>query len=157
MPLLRLTHDTRQWTVFCWPHLLLRCELPGKLTHKSLVIHPLFAWQQGPLTFILSLALQLALIVLSSCRFSTTIGFRAFAMGSPLRVESAVRHTLSIGTKTLSEPWYKILRDEVTLWVECGPRYTLDPNEGLLLRLFSKFLQDGVTLLGSNCLQFDHD
>ena len=50
-------------------------------------------------------------------------------MGSPLLVESAVVHTLSIGTKTLSEPLSKILRDEVTLWVECGPRYTLDPNE----------------------------
>ena len=31
-------------------------------------------------------------------------------MGSPLRVE------------TLSELESKILRDEVTLWVECGPR-----------------------------------
>ena len=34
--------------------------------------------------------------------------------------------THSIGTKSLSEPYSKILRDEVTLWVECGPRYALD-------------------------------
>ena len=58
----------------------------------------------GTLTFILSLALQFALVVLSSCGFSTTIWFRGFAMGSPLRVESAVGLTLSIETKTLSEP-----------------------------------------------------
>ena len=98
---------------------------------KSLVIHPSFAWQRGLLTFILSLALQLALVMLSSCGFSTTLWFRAFAMGSPLQVESAFVNTLSIGTKTPSEPYSKILRDVVTLWVECGPRYTLDRNEGL--------------------------
>ena len=57
-------------------------------------------------------------------------------MGSPLRVESAFVHTLSIGTKTPSEHYSKILRDEVTLWVECGPRYILDWNEGFTWFLF---------------------
>ena len=51
-------------------------------------------------------------------------------------VESAVRLTLSIETKTLSEPYSKILRDEVTLWVECGPWSTLDPNEGFTWLFF---------------------
>ena len=41
--------------------------------------------------------------------------------GSSLR--SMLLH--SIGTKSLSEPCAKFLRD-VTLWVECGPRSTLD-------------------------------
>ena len=84
----------------------------------------------------LSLALQLALVVLSSCGFCTTIWFRAFAMGSPLWVESAFVHELSIGTKTPSEPCSKILRDEVTLCVKCGPRYTLDQNKGFIWLLF---------------------
>ena len=57
-------------------------------------------------------------------------------MGSPCWVESAFVHTLSIGTKPLSEPFSKILCDEVTLWVECGPRYTLDRNERLSWVLF---------------------
>ena len=38
-----------------------------------------------------------------------------------------------IGTKSLSEPYSKILRDEVTLWVECGPRYTLDHERKISL------------------------
>ena len=32
-----------------------------------------------------------------------------------------------------SEPCSKILRDEVTLWVECGPRYTLDHERRISL------------------------
>ena len=42
--------------------------------------------------------------------------------GSSLRC--ALPH--SIGTKSLSEPYSEFLRDKVTLWVECGPRSTLD-------------------------------
>ena len=57
-------------------------------------------------------------------------------MGSPCWVEPAFVHTLSIGTKPPSEPYSKILRDEVTLLVECGPRYTLDRNERLSWVLF---------------------
>ena len=45
-------------------------------------------------------------------------------------------HTLSIGTRPPSEPYSEVLHDEVTLWVECGPRYTLDRNEGLSWALF---------------------
>ena len=53
--------------------------------------------------------------------------FRAFAMGSPFRVEFAVwAYALNRNEGLLSEPYSKILRDEVTLWVECHPRYTLD-------------------------------
>ena len=47
----------------------------------------LLAFRKGD--FLASLALQLALVVLSSLGFSSTAGFRAFTMGSPLRVESA--------------------------------------------------------------------
>ena len=57
-------------------------------------------------------------------------------MGTPCWVESAFVYTLSIGMKPPSEPYSKILRDEVTLWVECGPRCTLDRNEGLSWVLF---------------------
>ena len=32
----------------------------------------------------------------------------------------------SIGMKSLAEPAYQFLRDEVTLWVMCGPWSTLD-------------------------------
>ena len=57
-------------------------------------------------------------------------------METPCWVESAFVHTLSIGTKPPSEPYSKILRDEVTLWVECGPSYTLNRNKGLSWVLF---------------------
>ena len=63
-------------------------------------------------------------------------------------------HTLSIGTRPPSEPYSEVLHDEVTLWVECGPRYTLDRNEGLSWALF-QVPSDGVTLLGSSFLQLD--
>ena len=62
--------------------------------------------------------------------------FEAFAMGTPCWAESAIVYMLSIGTKPLPEPYSKILHDEVTLCVECGPRYTLDWNEGLSWVLF---------------------
>ena len=52
-------------------------------------------------------------------------------MGSHCWVESAFVRTRSIGMKPPSELFSKILRNEVALWVECGPRYTLDRNEGL--------------------------
>ena len=90
----------------------------------------------GTLTFILSLALQLALVVSSSFGPSTTVGFRVFAMGSPLWVEPVFVHTLSIGTKTPSEPYSKILCDEATLWVGGRSRYIPDRNEGLTWFLF---------------------
>ena len=77
-------------------------------------------------------------------------------MGSPLRVESVFVNTLSIVTKTPSEPYSKILCDLVTLWVECGPRYTLDRNKGLS-SLFFQVPSGWVTLLGSSFLQLDHD
>ena len=56
--------------------------------------------------------------------------------GVTLAGRVCVVHTLSIGTKTPSEPYSKNLRDEVTPWVECGPRYTLDRIEGLTWLLF---------------------
>ena len=59
----------------------------------------------GPLTFILSLALQLALVVSSSFGSSTTVRFRVFAMGSLFRVEPVFVLTLSIGSKTSSVPY----------------------------------------------------
>ena len=90
----------------------------------------------GTLTFILSLALQFALVVLSSFGPYTTVGFRVFAMGSPLRVEPAFVHTLLIRTKAPSEPYSKILRDEVTLWVGGCSKYIPDRNEGLIWFLF---------------------
>ena len=34
---------------------------------------------------------------------------------------------------SFSEPFSKILRDEVTLWVECAPRYTLDRERRIYL------------------------
>ena len=52
-------------------------------------------------------------------------------MGSPCWVESAFVSTLSIGMKPPSELFSKILRNEVALWVECNPGYTLDQNKGL--------------------------
>ena len=61
-----LTLNARQWTVSFRPHLLL-CYEPVKLT-SPLVIHPPFAWQQGPLTYILSWAFQLALVGLRYLR-----------------------------------------------------------------------------------------
>ena len=39
----------------------------------------------------------------------------------------------SIGMKSLAEPSYQILRDEVTLWVVCGPWSTLDRERRISL------------------------
>ena len=54
--------------------------------------------------------------------------FRAFAMGVTLwRVEFATwSYALDRNEGLFSEPYSKILRDEVTLWVKCGGRFTLD-------------------------------
>ena len=41
----------------------------------------------------------------------------------------------SIRTKSLSEPYFKFLRDEVTLWVGCGPQSTLDHERRILLEV----------------------
>ena len=64
-------------------------------------------------------------------------GIQAFAMGSPLRVESAFVCTLSIGTKTLSEP---IFQDPSRWGHPFGSSlctlYILDRNEGLSWLLF---------------------
>ena len=79
-----------------------------------MVIHPPFAWQQGPLTFILSLALPFALIVLSSLRFSSTMGFRAFAMRSPLWGRVCVRTRSD--RRLISEP----LLQDPSRWVTRG-------------------------------------
>ena len=54
----------------------------------------------------------------------------------------------------LSEPCSKILRDEVTLWVKWVVDSHLITNVGFLL-VVRHILQDGVTLLGSGCLQPD--
>ena len=53
-------------------------------------------------------------------------------MGSPLWIEFMFVHTPLIGMKTPSELCSKILHDEVTLWVKCGRKYTLDWNEGFI-------------------------
>ena len=89
----------------------------SSLSHR-LVIHPPFAWQQGPLTFILSLALQLALVVLSSLEFSSATGFRAFAMRSPFWVELCTLVSLVCARtdrRLLSEPLFQDPSRWVTL------------------------------------------
>ena len=53
---------------------------------SPLVLHPPFAWQQGTLTFILSLVLQLALLVRSSLAFSTATGFPGLRNGVWMKV-----------------------------------------------------------------------
>ena len=46
--------------------------------------------------------------------------------GRPVRAEFAMwAYALDRNEVLFSEPYSKILRDEVTLWVECHPRYTL--------------------------------
>ena len=134
--------DTWQWTVFCWPHLLIRYELQVSWNICPLVIHPSFAWQQGLLTFILSLARQLALLVLSSLGFSSTTGFRPSRWDHPCRVESAFGHTLSIETKFLSEP---IVQDPSRWGHRFGSSlctlYILDRNEGFSWLLFPSFFR----------------
>ena len=61
--------------------------------------------------------------------------FRAFAMGVTLwRVEFATwSYALDRNEGLFSEPYSKILRDEVTHWVECVPRYTLDHERRIYL------------------------
>ena len=49
----------------------------------------------------------------------------------------------SIGTKSLSEPYSKFLRDEVTLWVECGPRSTLDHERRIFLEVSLSSIRTG--------------
>ena len=56
----------------------------------------------------------------------------------------------SIRMKSLAEPGYQVLWDEVTLWVVCGPWSTLDLKRRFFLGIWSELLQDGVTLLGSS-------
>ena len=53
--------------------------------------------------------------------------FRVFTMGSPFSGRGSnfmIAH--SIGMKSLAEPGYQVLRDEVALWIGCGPWSTLD-------------------------------
>ena len=60
--------------------------------------------------------------------------FRVFTMGSPFSGRG--RNFMiapSIGMKSLAEPCYQVLRDEVTLWVVCGPRSTLDRERRISL------------------------
>ena len=53
--------------------------------------------------------------------------FRVFTMGSPFSGRgSNFMIAYSIGMKSLAEPGYQVLRDEVTLWVVRGPWSTLD-------------------------------
>ena len=77
-------------------------------------------------------------------------------MGSPLRVEPAFVHTLSIGSKTPSEPYPRsfAMRSPFGSGVVVGtsPIVTKD-----CLGFYSKFLQDGVTLFGSSFLKLDLD
>ena len=179
-----------------------------------MVVHPPFAWQLGTLTFILSLALQLALVVLSSCGclyyyvdqsprdevtplgsslYQYSIGTKAplnlcylwgnasLCDGVTLTGRDCFRSQVLdwnedscyplgfwlvqglrdgvtllgrvcvVGLLTRSKRrlilyiYSLILRDGVTLWVKCDPRYTLDRNEGCFGWL-ANFLQDGVTL-----------
>ena len=62
------------------------------------------------------------------------VGSGASRWGHPFRVEFC-----GVGCRTrserssFSEPFSKILRDEVTLWVECAPRYTLDCERRIYL------------------------
>ena len=59
--------------------------------------------------------------------------FRAFAMGSPFWVEFAFwAYALDWNEGLTCTSILRILRDVVTLWVECGPRYTLNRNEGFI-------------------------
>ena len=74
----------RQGPVFSWPHLLLQYE--------SLVVAllscgctPSFCLATTIVPCRLSFAVQLALVVLLSCGFSSPLWFITFAMGSPLR------------------------------------------------------------------------
>ena len=47
--------------------------------------------------------------------------------GHPFRVKFAVwAYALDRNEGLISEPYSKILRDEVPLWVECDPGHTLD-------------------------------
>ena len=62
-----------------------RPRIPGVSTR---LLRVEAGFQKGD--FLASLAPQLVLVALSSLRFSSTTGLRAFAMGSPLRVESAL-------------------------------------------------------------------
>ena len=56
----------------------------------------------------------------------------------------------SIGMKSLAESGYQVLRDEVTLWVVCGPWSTLDLERRFPLVFGLSFFRMGVTLLGSS-------
>ena len=110
----------------------------------------------GAVNFKLSLSLQLALLVSSSFGSSTTVGFRVFALGSPLWVEPALAHPLSIGSKTPSEPYPR----SFAMWSPFGSGVVLGTSPIVTkdcLGFYSKFLQDGVTLLGLSFLKLDRD
>ena len=55
-------------------------------------------------------------------------------VGHLFRVEFAMwAFALDQNEVLFSEPYSKILQDEVTLWVECDPRYTLDHERRIYL------------------------
>ena len=80
--------------------------------------------------------------------------FSAFAMGSPFSGQ-----VCCVGLRTrserspFSEPYSKILRDEVTLWVECAPRYTLDRERRIYLVVSPRSFRMGSPFLGSSRMQ----
>ena len=112
-----------------------------------MVVHPPFAWQLGSLICILSLALQLALVVRSSCGFSSTVRFRTFAMGSPLQGRGWEVLDRNEGRAELYSDCWLFLRDEVTLWVETVVGLILERSEEFLtFYLVVEVLRDGVTL-----------
>ena len=75
-------------------------------------------------------------------------------MGSPLSGRGRnflIAH--SIGMKPLAEPCYQALRDEVTLWVVCGPWSTLDRERRISLVIGLSSFRMGSPFQG----QFEHN
>ena len=67
MPLPWLTHDTRQWTVFFWPHLLL-CYEPCEVDSKSFGYTPSVCLATGIVNLYTAMEIQLALVGLRCLR-----------------------------------------------------------------------------------------